>query len=239
MRAQMWEPMGMRALFILQDADTPPGTIGEAAESAGYTVEIFAARQAVYPDPTAFDLIVPLGSAAMVSDAEHQWWIQPQLAFLKAAHENNIAIFGICFGCQTLSAALGGEVYRLETPEIGWYSAGPSAPPNPILDGPWFEWHFDAVRPPADATILASNETSVQSWQLGRTIAVQFHPEVTVAIVSGWIDSVPADYGTPFGIDLEAVRDATVAMADASRNASFQLFTNVLASLTLKPEPVR
>ncbi len=224
----------MRALFILQDADTPPGTIGEAAAAAGYSVEVFHARQANYPSPIDFDLIVPLGSAAMVSDAEHQWWIQPQLSFLREAHERGVPMFGICFGCQTLSAALGGEVYRLETPEIGWVDVNPAAGEK-MRNGPWFEWHFDAVHAPTGAVILAENAVSTQAWRLGRTVAVQFHPEVTEQIVGAWIDSVPTDYGTPYGLDLEAVRRDTKAQAAASRAASHKLFTDILATIL---EPV-
>ncbi len=224
--------MHMRALFILQDPDTPPGTIGEAAQAAGYTVEVFDARQATYPDPTQFDLIVPLGSAAMVSDTDHQWWIQPQLSFLKMAHHNAVPIFGICFGCQALAAALGGEVYRLDSPEIGWSTVDQLADGAP-QSGPWFEWHFDAVRPPAEATVLAANATSVQAWKLGRTYAVQFHPEVTERIVSGWIDSVPAGYGAEFGIDIEAVRARTHEMAATSRQASAELFNDVVNALAV------
>jgi GMP synthase-like glutamine amidotransferase len=50
-----------------------------------------------------------------------------------------------------------------------------------------FQWHNDSFAIPSGATQLASSEQCfAQAFQYHRAYAVQFHPEVTPAIVDEW-----------------------------------------------------
>ena len=53
--------------------------------------------------------------------------------------------------------------------------------------GPWLQWHHDTFTPPAGATVLADSPAGPQAYTIGRSLGVQFHPEVTPEIVADWI----------------------------------------------------
>ncbi len=53
--------------------------------------------------------------------------------------------------------------------------------------GPWFQWHQDRWTPPARAREVARTPLASQAFVLGRSLAVQFHPELTAAQLEGWL----------------------------------------------------
>jgi len=97
-----------------------------------------------------------------------------------------IPILGVCFGAQALAAALGGTVSRAPRPEIGWHYVETDA--SWISRGPWFQWHSDRFTVPDGATELARSALAPQAFRHGRSLGVQFHPEVDGDIVSDWLD---------------------------------------------------
>ena len=96
-----------------------------------------------------------------------------------------VPVLGICFGAQALAAALGGSVHRLAKPEIGWVTVE-TRDPDRLPAGPWMAWHEDGFTLPPLAYELPSNAFGVQAFCHCRHLAVQFHPEVTPAIVADW-----------------------------------------------------
>ena len=83
-----------------------------------------------FPDPAAFDVIVPLGAIWSAYDHDRIGsWLAPELDMLRTAHERGIPVLGICFGGQALAAALGGKVEAAE--RAGDRLAGdPDQPPG-------------------------------------------------------------------------------------------------------------
>ena len=74
-----------------------------------------------------------------------------------------------------------------------------------LAPGPWFQWHFDRFTVPEGATILADSDSGVQAFRTGRSLGVQFHPELTTEILEGWLaDADEAELrhldGTPEGL---------------------------------------
>ena len=121
----------MRVLFVQQDHMSPTGPVGEAFTDHGFDVQEFMvvpeehfhepSVTAAFPDPLAFDAIVPMGAAWSVYDHDRiGTWIGEELDFLRRAHGAGVPVLGICFGGQALAAALGGMVVRAGRPEIGW-----------------------------------------------------------------------------------------------------------------------
>ena len=126
-----------------------------------------------------------LGAISSVNDPDP--WIAAELAWLRAADQAGVPVLGICFGAQALSAAFGGRVEARRPEEIGWTMVD-SADPELVPPGPWLEFHGDRCRPPR-RELLASNESCVQAFRLGRHLAVQFHPEVDGAQLKRWLDA--------------------------------------------------
>ncbi|HEX6256668.1 MAG TPA: type 1 glutamine amidotransferase [Euzebyales bacterium] len=223
----------MRALFIAHEAEAPPGHLGDAAARRGMDVEVCDVWDgATLPAPDVHDLIVPLGSAdAAYDDAVP--WLAAELDLLREAEQVGTPVFGVCFGAQALARALGGQVFRADEPEVGWRTIDTSAP-GLIAAGPWLEWHFDALRPPDGASVLARSRSGVQAWLRGRALGVQFHPEVTPGIIDGWIAS-GADKLRATGVDADRLSDETRRNADRARVAAHDLFDRVLDALAVDP----
>jgi GMP synthase-like glutamine amidotransferase len=222
----------LRALCVLHDAFSTTGLIGSALRSRGWHVDELTVVPAdrygtpdvgfAFPDPRDYDLIVPMGAPwAAYDDAAIGRWLTPELTWLRQIVDGGGAVFGICFGAQALARALGGSVARSSQPEIGWTVLEPSAESDGIVGpGPWFEWHFDAFTPPPGAVVLAGNGAATQAYRIGRSLGVQFHPEVTAADIGMWLDNggeaqVRAQGIDPADLLAEAAREAADARARA------------------------
>jgi GMP synthase-like glutamine amidotransferase len=192
-----------------------------AARSAEVDV-IHAPTVAAWPDPTAADAVVALGSDRSVH-ASRDPWIAEQVAFLRAAHDAGVPVVGICFGGQALAAALGGAVSRAPETEIGWIDVEG----DDGYGGRWFTWHEDIFDLPPGATELARAASGPQAFAVGASVGLQFHPEVTPAIVEDWLDGAPSAVADP-----EPLRSETTSTVAAARERAFALMDRIAARWT-------
>jgi GMP synthase-like glutamine amidotransferase len=196
-----------QALIIQHGHNGPAGLVADRLEHHGYQLHTWlpSAGNGNAPDPTGFELVVPLGSAESVYDvAAVGPWIDRELDVLRAAHDNGVPVFGICFGAQALCSALGGVVERSPQYEAGWVEVD-TDDEAVVPSGPWFTWHGDRCILPAGVTELARNDVAVQAFRHGNSAAVQFHPEVTPDIVRDWIAELDPSWFARKGIDSGAM----------------------------------
>lgn len=114
-------------------------------------------------------------------------WKRDLIEFIKAAGEQNIPVFGVCFGAQILAEALGGKVVKGDIPEIGWslvHKTATGISEQLLCDVPLSfsapENHGDwIVRLPESAFLLAESELGIQAFRSGIHFGVEFHPERT------------------------------------------------------------
>jgi GMP synthase-like glutamine amidotransferase len=176
----------MRALVIEHEPDIPGGLVDEWLSGRGAVGTVHRiATDARDPDPRDYDLIVTLGSVAAAFD-DSVPWISRELRLLREAFEADVPMLGICFGGQILARALGGRGLRAERAEIGWMAIE-SRDPSLVPAGPWLQWHHDTFTPPDRATVIAHSPAGPQAFTLGRSLGLQFHPEVTAEIVADWV----------------------------------------------------
>jgi GMP synthase-like glutamine amidotransferase len=228
----------MRALFVQHDHVSPVGPVGERFVARGYDVEELVvvpedrfhapAVEAVFPDPTSYDAVVPMGAPWSVYDlATIGPWIEPELAFLRAAVEAGVPVLGICFGGQALAAALGGGVVKADEAEIGWTSIETDEP-GLVEAGPWFEWHHDRWVAPPGARVLASTPAAEQAFVVGRSLAVQFHPELTPSMLRGWLANGGAAYLEAHGTAIDPLLAQTDALGDEAGRRAHRLVDRFL-----------
>jgi len=188
----------VRALFVKQDHNSPDGFVGNAFAELGYDItELTVVPRERYrtpnvtvsfPDPARYDTIVAFGAVwAVYDDAAIGSWIHDEIAFTQAAMAAGVPVLGVCFGGQMLAAAVGGRVERAPAPEIGWTSIQTQSP-GLVPSGPWFEWHFDRFELPAGVTALATTPLANQAFTVGRSLGLQFHPEVTETVLAAWLE---------------------------------------------------
>ena len=242
----------MRALFVQQDHVSPTGPVGDRLRDRGYDVEellvVPADRFASpdvsvsFPDPRDYDVIVPMGAPWSVYDvATIGSWIGDEIEFLRSAHDSGVPVFGICFGGQALAAALGGSVQRAPSAEIGWYDVETDDPAL-VGPGPWFQWHYDQFTPPPGARTFARTPVGPQAYVLGRSLGLQFHPEITPSQLVAWVENGGASALEHAGIDadqLVARTRASAAEATARTHALVDAFLDRVATYDGEPAPPR
>jgi GMP synthase-like glutamine amidotransferase len=219
----------LRVIVIRHHAEDSPGFIADAftARGADLRTHLFPGEGEL-PAPDGADHVVVLGAIPSVNDSgAPSLWIKQELAWLRQADEAGVPVLGICFGAQALCAAFGGQVEAAPNKEIGWKLVD-SADPSLIPVGPWLEFHGDRCLPPPDATILASNETGVQAFVIGRHLAVQFHPEVDGVQLRAWLDSGAAAAAAAAGVDPDEFVANTVAEEPAAKERAAALVDTAL-----------
>jgi len=220
----------MRALIIQHEPDDPPGLLGQHLARRGYTVDVLQIMQpgsthsaVPYPDPRTYDLVAPMGAVAGVYDHDLiGTWVHREIAMLQLALDEGVPVFGICFGAQALTMALGGHVEPSPSYEIGWYTYELQHPR--IAAGPWFTWHGDRCVLPPGATELARTADCTQIFCDGRSAGVQFHPEVTRQAVAGWLDNCPSDYFRERGTTVAQLLDGFDTNGEAAARHATDLF---------------
>ena len=229
----------MRALFIQQDHTSPLGPVGERFASHGYDLVEFNVVSGEnahspnvtveFPDPLDFDLIIPMGAPwSVYDDATIGNWIGPELDLLGTAHDAGIPIFGICFGGQALAAATGGSVHRAPDAEIGWYSVE-TDDADLVGTGPWFQWHYDQFVAPQNAITFARTPVGPQAFTLGRSLGLQFHPELTASTLDLWLENGGAKSMRDHGLDPDALLTQTLAGTDAAAARTYELVDRFIA----------
>ena len=92
--------------------------------------------------------------------------------------------------------------------------------PDLVEVGPWFQWHGDRWVLPEGVDPIASTEISDQAFVVGRSLGVQFHPELTPSMLDGWMGNGGDEHARALGVDPDQLVKETAATAvEASERA--------------------
>jgi GMP synthase-like glutamine amidotransferase len=210
----------VRVLFMQHDHVSPPGPVAERFAQRGYEVveSVIVPRDRFdspdvsfnFPEVGEYDVVVPMGAPWGAWDDERiGTWLTPELDWLRNVQAGDVPILGICFGAQALARALGGSVAPGPRAEIG-YTWITSDDESLVPGGPWFQWHYDRFTVPPGAVEIARNPLASQAYVIGRSLAVQFHPEVTTACLRGWLDEGGLEEAQEDGVDPDELLAFTV-----------------------------
>ncbi len=236
----------MRALFIEHDHISLGGPIWRSLEKHGYEIERFLIVPesnydspnitTTFPNFNEYDLLVPMGAPyGAYEDDRIGNWLLPELEKLKQAHNDGIPILGICFGGQLMARALGGSVARAPKAEVGWIEIE-SDDKTLIPTGPWFAYHWDSWMTPKGATEIAKTDTANQAFVMGRTLALQFHPEVDPEVLEAWLSRESGCVEiTGEGIDLDQLRKETLVQEIGSNKRAAELVDAFLRRVATAP----
>jgi GMP synthase (glutamine-hydrolysing) len=191
-----------RAVCIINVAHEGPGLIGELLAGRGYAVELVQAWQGqpLPEDLGPDDLLVVMGGPMGVADIGRPEtpWLGPVAELLRGRLARGWPNLGVCLGCQLIAHAAGAAVAPMRTAdgravrEVGWGSLDVFTDADPVVAGlpsslEVLHWHGDACSLPEGAVLLASTAACpVQMFRLGRSIGLQFHPEVDGPTAIQW-----------------------------------------------------
>ena len=125
-----------------------------------------------------------------------------------------------------MARVLGGKSFRSDRSEIGWLPVR-TKDPDLIPEGPWFQWHFDTFTLPPGAKLIADTEVGPQAYVIGRSLGLQFHPEVTPEIMDSWVRAYRHELDGD-GVDPDALLEETNRRAPAVRRTTMRLFDRFL-----------
>jgi GMP synthase (glutamine-hydrolysing) len=177
-----------------------PANIAAWAETRGHLLRSTALfKGESLPSPDVFDALVVMGGSMSVHDEAQYPWLVVEKKLIEQSIQSGKLLLGVCLGAQLLADVLGAKVYRNKHKEIGWFpvrhlqeaSVGAGLPRTFTA----FHWHGEAFDLPTGAVHLAESDGCAnQAFEFsGKTLALQFHLEVTRASVEALIQNCAAD----------------------------------------------
>lgn len=183
-------------VVVQNDPDVPVGSYGDLLDRSGLSWQLVRAfADDPLPGTAEISAAIVLGGAMGVHDtAEHPFLLSVR-DFMTACIRDEVPLLGICLGGQLLADVAGAEVTSGRFGEKGVQGvrlteAGRVDPlfAGILPDFVSFQWHNDTFALPAGSTLLASSTVCPhQAFRCGAVAyGLQFHPEVTPAIVEAW-----------------------------------------------------
>ena len=234
-----------RALVVVHDPGSYAAMVGERLVHHGYTLENLVlttdvsnpVSDTLFPDPTDYDLILPMGAVYSVYDTKRiGTWIDREFDFLRAADAAGVPVFGVCFGGQALAAAHGGRVVPSDRDQVGWHTI-PSQTPQ-LASGPWMQWHYDRFEAPPEAEVLSIDDWGTQAFRLRRNLGTQFHPEVDGPHLQRWFDYGGVSELERFDMsadELMAETTSNTKVARSNTNTLVDWFLSDIATASIDP----
>ncbi|MEM7681991.1 MAG: type 1 glutamine amidotransferase [Planctomycetota bacterium] len=194
--------------------------LGEVLRDHGHrlhTVRLHAS-EALPPDLDNLDGVVVMGGPMNTDEADKHPWMTPEIDLIRQAHEAGLPTVGVCLGAQLLAVALGGEVGKMDTPEVGLGPVKMSffGTVDPLLAGlPWtmpvaHAHGCEVTRAPAGGTpapLQSSDACKVQAFKVGMTTyGFQYHFEWTRQRIHDFVDHF-ADWVVRSGKPIEQLHD--------------------------------
>jgi GMP synthase (glutamine-hydrolysing) len=182
-------------LYLVHHPTWTSSRIIDVLRSMGHKVELRCppAGDLVPHRAAEFDGIVVSGHHWSVDEGHLHPSVDAEVALARAAVEEGVPYFGMCFGAQALAAAHGCLVQgRADgVAEYGFYPLHATADGAELFDGLThvFQSHYQAcLTVPEGGVLLASSEAfEVQAFRLGPSaFGVQFHPDARLDMIEGW-----------------------------------------------------
>ena len=180
-------------LIIVHQEHSSPGRVGQVLSKLGYQLDI---RRPRFGDPLPETMDAHAGAAIFggpqsANDADD--FLKSETDFIGVPLREQKPFLGICLGAQMMARHLGARVYPHPQghAEVGYYPIRPTAAGRSI-SADWpdhvYQWHRKGFELPQGGELLAEGDAfSVQAFRYETGYALQFHPEVTHAMMYRWL----------------------------------------------------
>lgn len=227
----------MKRALVLQHAwDDPPAYLEALLREHHITCELIYVERAPLPDLADYQAVIVMGGPQHVYADKGHPYLAEEKRLLRQAVTQELPTLGICLGAQLLASALGAEVRRHHSSEIGFFEIpltedGTRDPLFAGLPGYHlaFHWHQDVFDLPVNALHLASNETAPnQAFRYGpNAYGLQFHIELDDEMAHTWLDT--PDFAREICTALRDPNAATrLARVWSEQSATYQKHTRIV-----------
>ena len=193
MAARTMENAPDSILIVLHQEHSTPGRVGRLLERQGVQLDI---RRPAGGDPLPHSMrdhagaIIFGGPQSANDDFDY---IRQEIDWIGVPLAEEKPFLGICLGAQMMARHLGAKVYTHPQgmAEIGYYPIRPTAAGRALcgcFPETVYQWHREGFEAPYGCDLLAEGETfGVQAMACGdHAFGLQFHPEVTYAMMCRW-----------------------------------------------------
>ena len=187
----------MNVLSVIHGEKVRAGVFGDVVREHGHALEEWSLAWGTPPPRPLEDYgaVLVFGGAMHADQDDQHPWLREENGFLQRVLGAELPVLGVCLGAQLLAKAAGAAVTRLPEPEIGWHAVelAPAAEADEVVGAlperfDAFQWHYYGYGVPAGGVELARSPACSQAFRLGECAwGVQFHPEVTLGQVEGWL----------------------------------------------------
>jgi GMP synthase (glutamine-hydrolysing) len=179
-------------LCIVHQEHSIPGRVGHVLQQLGYPLDI---RRPRFGDPLPETMdghtgAVVFGGPMSANDSDD--FVRREIDWMAVPIAEDKPLLGICLGAQMLARQLGAKVFChvQGKVEVGYYPIRPTEAGR-ALSPEWpqhvYQWHREGFDLAAGAELLAEGDCfPVQAFRYGSAYALQFHPEVTHAMMCRW-----------------------------------------------------
>ncbi|HJT23840.1 MAG TPA: type 1 glutamine amidotransferase [bacterium] len=173
-----------------------PGSLLEILKAKEVRINVLKPFQGDPVPAHLGDGLVVLGGPMGVYEEKQYPWMTAELNAIRKCLDSSLPVLGICLGSQMLAHAAGGNVYKGQEQEVGWYPITPTERghlDSLLLGLPRefnaFHWHGDTFTLPSRAALLAgSAKYPHQIFRVGtNAYGFQCHLEVTAEMVKSWM----------------------------------------------------
>jgi GMP synthase (glutamine-hydrolysing) len=180
-------------LIVLHQEHSTPGRIGIALRELGYRLDVRRPRFGEPLPATMADHAASIIFGGPMSANDGDDFIRREIDWIAVPLRDDKPFLGVCLGAQMFARHLGGAVFRHPEgrAEIGYYPVRPTAAGLAVVED-WpqcvYQWHREGFDLPPQAELLAEGDTfEVQAIRYGSGYGLQFHPEVTHAMMHKWM----------------------------------------------------
>src|SRR3954469_23062276 len=182
-----------KVLIVLHQEQSTPGRVGLALRDRGYELDI---RRPRLGDPLPDTLAehagaVIFGGPQSANDPDD--FVRREIDWIAVPLAEKKPFLGICLGAQMLAKHLGARVavHPEGKAEVGYYPIRVTESARAVCEV-WpdyvYQWHREGFELPHGAELLAEGDAfSIQAMRFGSGYALQFHPEVTHAMMYRWL----------------------------------------------------
>jgi GMP synthase (glutamine-hydrolysing) len=184
-------------LIVLHQEHSTPGRVGYLLQRRGYPLDI---RRPRFGDPLPDTMAQHAGAVIFggpMSANDPDDFIKQEIDWLSVPLREEKPYLGLCLGAQMLAKHLGGSVYTHPEgrAEIGYYPLLPTDDGRAFAHeagADWpshvYHWHREGFHCPSGAKTLATGDDfPTQAIRVGpNAFGLQFHPEVTHAMICRW-----------------------------------------------------